>query len=261
MTEGGSPWNDPAVDVGFRAAYEPYVPQQARAVLVEDAPAPPDPDTSTAARTLAPAVTVVPAQPVRRAGRPPRAEQPGRLSPGRALAGAAVSVAGVALGIATLLWISDDPSQGPGPVVTAPVATEDEAVDPFATKPEGETAPVDPPAVVPTPVAPAPVAPPVAAPAPVAPSVVVPVTVLNNSRISGLADRGAAQFEAAGWPVAETGNYRGRIRATTVYYPAGLEASAREFAGRFPGVERVLPRPDNLPGSGLTVVLTRDFSS
>ena len=63
----------------------------------------------------------------------------------------------------------------------------------------------------------------------------------------------------AGWPVARTGNYRGRIRSTTVYYPAGLEASAREFASRFPSVQRVLPRPENLPGEGLTVVLTRDF--
>lgn len=186
----------------------------------------------------------------------PRAEQLGRLSPRRAVAGAAVSVAGVALGILTLLWVSDDPSQGPGPVAIGPVAAGDEVVEPVRDGPE-EAAPVDPPAVVEAPAPAAPVAPPVAEVAPVAPSVVVPVTVLNNSRIAGLAERGAAQFEAAGWPVAQTGNYRGRIRATTVYYPAGLEASAREFASRFPGVARVLPRPSNLPGSGLTVVLTR----
>ncbi|MCY7364352.1 MAG: LytR C-terminal domain-containing protein [Frankiaceae bacterium] len=254
MTEGGSPWNDPAGAVGFRAAYEPYVPRPKRSVpgeepvqepvaeVVEDVPAAPN--------------AVVP--PATRAGRP-RAEQPGHLPPSRALAGAAVAVAGVALGIVTLLWLSDDPSQGPGPVVIDPVSAGAQMVDPFAARQEGETAPVDPPAVVEAPAAP--VAPPVAEPAPVAPSVVVPVTVLNNSRITGLADRGAQQFEAAGWPVAETGNHRGRIRATTVYYPAGLEASAREFASRFPGVERVLPRPENLPGSGLTAVLTRDFSS
>lgn len=246
MTEGGSPWNDPAVDVGFRAAYEPYVPRQERSVLLEE-PAPEGERTAVVAAPLPDA-------------RRPRAEQPGRLSPGRALAGAAVSVAGVGLGILTLLWISDDPAQSPGPAVAEPLAVAEEPVDPFATQPEGEAAPVDPPAAVATP-APAPAVPPAAEPQPFAPSVVVPVTVLNNSRISGLADRGARQFEAAGWPVAETGNYRGRIRTTTVYYPAGLEASAREFAARFPGVLRLLPRPDNLPGSGLTVVLTRDFSS
>ncbi len=221
MTEGDSPLHDPAVAVGFRAADEPYLPS------------------------------------------PERSEQPGRLAPSRALAGAAVSVAGVALGIVTLLWISGDPSQGTGtgPVVV-PVSAGVEVADPLATRQEGETAPIDPPAAVEAPAAP--VAPPavVQAPAaPVAPSVVVPVTVLNNSRITGLADRGAQQFEAAGWPVAVTGNFRGRIRSTTVYYPAGLEAAAREFASRFPGVQRLLPRPENLPGSGLTVVLTRDFSS
>jgi len=257
VTEGGSPWNDPAVDVGFRAAYEPYVPRQERSVLVEE------PVQEPVAEPVedAPVTQTAVVPPATRDVRRPRAEQPARLPPGRALAGAAVSVAGVALGIVTLLWISDDPSQGPGPVVIDPVAAGEEAVDPFASKPEGETAPVDPPPVVEAPAPAAPVAPPVAEPAPVAPSVVVPVTVLNNSRITGLADRGAAQFAAAGWPVAQTGNYRGRIRATTVYFPAGLEASAREFASRFPGVERVLPRPENLPGSGLTVVLTRDFSS
>ena len=227
MTEGGSPWNDPVVSVGFRAAYEPYVPQQPHAVQVADAPE-------------------------RQAASVPCAEQPGRLSPRRALAGAAVSVAGVALGLVTLLWITHDPSPGPGPVVVDPVAAGQQMVDPLATEPAGATA---------TPAPAVPVAPPVAEPAPVSPSVVVPVTVLNNSRITGLADRSAAQFEAGGWPVAGTGNYRGRIRATTVYYPAGIEAAAREFAGRFAGVERVLPRPANLPGSGLTVVLTRDFSS
>jgi hypothetical protein len=46
---------------------------------------------------------------------------------------------------------------------------------------------------------------------------------------------------------------------TTVYHPPGQEAAAREFAARFPGVVRVLPRTETLPGSGLTVVLTRDF--
>lgn len=255
MTEGGSPWNDPAVDVGFRAAYEPYVPRQERSVLVGEQVPERVADGSAAQTAFVPPAT--------REVRRPRDEQPDRVSPRRALAGAALSVAGVALGIVTLLWISDDPSQGPGPVVVDPVAAGAEVVDPFASKPEGESAQVDPPQVVEVPAPAAPVGPPVAEPQPqpVAPSVVVPVTVLNNSRIAGLADRGAARFEAAGWPVAETGNYRGRIRATTVYYPAGLEASAREFASRFPGVARLLPRPSNLPASGLTVVLTRDFSS
>ncbi len=249
MTEGRSPWDDPTVAAGFQAAYEPQLPRQGGSLAVEDAPAP---------RPAVPRATdVLPL---------PRGASPGRLAPTRALAGAAVSVAGVALGITTLLWVTDGPSPDPGQVVAAPVS-DDEPVDPLAGSSEREAATVDPPAVVApatppaAPPAPAPVPAPVVEPVPTAPSVVVPVTVLNNSRITGLADRGATRFTAEGWPVAETGNYRGRIRATTVYYPAGLEASAQAFAARFPGVERVLPRPDNLPGSGLTVVLTRDFAS
>lgn len=193
------------------------------------------------------------ARPVTRTGRRARAPQPPRLSPARAVAGAAVSVAGVLLGIGTLLWISDDPTAGPGPVVDTPPA----ATDSFATVPEAEEAPVDPPAVeVPSPAAPvAPAAPPAAeAPA------LIPVTVLNNSRYTGLADRAAAEFRAGGWPVRETGNFRGRIPSTTIYYEAGQEAMAREFARRFDAVVRVRPRFDTLPARGLVVVVTRDYA-
>lgn len=212
----------------------------------------------------APQVDAVPVQPgpddlaeprpLTRTGRPARAARPGRLSPGRALAGAAVSVSGVLLGIGTLLWISDDPSQGPGPVVQAPPPASQ-----FATAPEAEEAPDDPPA--PSVVA-APVAPPAAAStAPAAPSVVIPVTVLNNSRRDGLADIAAARFRAGGWPVKATGNFRGRIPVTTVYYEEGQEASARELARRFDGIARVRPRFATLPARGLVVVVTREYAA
>ncbi|MCW2667810.1 MAG: hypothetical protein JWN57_2772, partial [Frankiales bacterium] len=86
------------------------------------------------------------------------------------------------------------------------------------------------------------------------------VTVLNNSTVEGLADRAAARFARAGWPVRLVGNFRGRLRATTVYYEPGQRAAAQRFARTFRGVPRVLPRPANIPGPrGLTVVLTRDF--
>jgi hypothetical protein len=87
------------------------------------------------------------------------------------------------------------------------------------------------------------------------------VTVLNNSRRSGLAATAAARFRAGGWPVPTTGNYRGRIEQTTVYYAAGQEASARRFAAQF-HVPRVLPRSalPGLPSQGMTVVLTRDYT-
>jgi hypothetical protein len=199
----------------------------------------------------------------------PPATSPPRLSPARALAGAVVSVAGVLLGVGTLLWVTDDPSTGPGPTVRvepAPLAQD----PPLET--ESEPAPLPSallhPSVVvsasavPAPVVPAPVVPaPVAPPPPPPPSLIVPITVLNNSEETGLAERAAARFDRGGWPIALTGNFRGQIPITTVYYDPGLEASARAFAADFRGIARVRPRFATLPARGVVVVLTREFSA
>ena len=194
-------------------------------------------------------------------GRRVRAPELGRLAPRRALTGAAVSVAGVCLGLGTLLLVTSDPSQGPGPVVSGPL--------PLASAPaETETAPVDPPslalpapapaAVLPTATPTAPGPPPSAA-QPV--SVVVPITVLNNSNRTGLADRAATRFRRGGWPIRLTGNFTGQIPVTTVYYDAGFEAAARAFADDFEGIARVRPRFETLPARGVVVVLTREFAA
>jgi hypothetical protein len=93
-----------------------------------------------------------------------------------------------------------------------------------------------------------------AAPAPVLPALLV----LNNSRIGDLADRVAAEARAVGWPVGGVGSLRGRIRATTVYYDPGMADAARQLQARLPAIQRLLPRPDWLPGSApLTLVVTR----
>jgi hypothetical protein len=93
-----------------------------------------------------------------------------------------------------------------------------------------------------------------AAPAPVLPALLV----LNNSRIVDLADRVAAEARAVGWPVGGVGSLRGRIRATTVYYDPGMADAARQLQARLPAIQRLLPRPDWLPGSApLTLVVTR----
>ena len=178
------------------------------------------------------------------------APEPGRLSPGRAVAGAAVSVAGVCLGIGALLWVTADPSQGPGPALVRPASA-------VASAPvENEVRPVDPPA--PLLVSPPP---PSAAASPDAShrSVVVPIVVLNNSNLTGLADRAARRFQSGGWPVRLTGNFRGQIPVTTVYYDPGFEPSARAFAADFAGIVRVRPRFASLPARGVVVVLTREF--
>ena len=89
----------------------------------------------------------------------------------------------------------------------------------------------------------------------------LPVTVLNNSRISHLAARVAADLAARGWPVRKTGNFTGRIRSTTVYYDKGQRAAAQRLAHEFSQIRRVEPRFAGLPGRGLTLVVTRDWSS
>lgn len=87
-----------------------------------------------------------------------------------------------------------------------------------------------------------------------------PLTVLNNSRIRGLADRATGDFHAGGWPIRYVGNFTGRVVDTTVYYGPGQLAVAEQLARQFPAIARVLPRFDGLPGQGLTVVVTRHYT-
>lgn len=84
----------------------------------------------------------------------------------------------------------------------------------------------------------------------------------NNSTITGLADRAADHFRAAGWPVTEVGNYSsGIIPTSTVYYRPGTdeESSARRLGDEF-GL-RVEPRFAGLQQAspGLIVIVTRDY--
>lgn len=87
----------------------------------------------------------------------------------------------------------------------------------------------------------------------------LPVTVLNNSRRTGLAHRAAAQVAGGGWPIRQIGNFTGRIAVSTVYYAPGQKQVAGALAHQFSAVQRVLPRFHGLPGSGLTLVVTREW--
>ena len=291
--------NDPAVDAGFAAAYREDQRQDDAVTELDDLAA--AADAAVVSSRAEGASTVIPAQPgpspaggaaapaaddadaavpgvgaaavtplVRprlRPGRPVHSPGSDHRPPVRAVAGAAVAVGGVLLGIGSLLWVTDEPTRRNIASTAAPVSVASAPTAPVVP-PEVETAPAAPAPVAPAPVAPAPVA-----PAPVAPeaapagqpevlsSPVVPVTVLNNSDRDGLADRAAVRFERGGWPVQATGNFRGRIPVTTVYYDRGLEASARAFADTFPGVVRVRPRFETLPARGVVVVLTREYST
>ena len=86
------------------------------------------------------------------------------------------------------------------------------------------------------------------------------VTVLNNSRITGLAKKAAGDFAAGGWPIAGTGNLSGRLARTTVYYAPGHRPAAEALRRQFPAITDMAPRYQGLPGSSpLTVVVTRDY--
>ncbi len=174
--------------------------------------------------------------------RPPRRVQPGPpVLVVRAIAGAALSVCAVALGIVGLHWTAGAPERVAAVAETAAAAlAPSPSPSPVAAVPRAAAPPA-----LPTPT--------------VAPPARLPVTVLNNSRIPRLAALGAERFSAGGWPVAAVGNFRGRIPVTTVYYDPGLETAAREFAGAFSGIVRVRPRFEGLPARGVVVVLTREF--
>lgn len=86
------------------------------------------------------------------------------------------------------------------------------------------------------------------------------VTVLNNSRVTGLAAKAARDFANGGWRIAGTGNLSGRLPRTTVYFSPGQEAQAEALRRQFPAIQDVAPRYAGLPGEGgLTVVVTRDY--
>jgi len=227
------------------------------------------PATSTTMPTTTTATAydgALPRPPRRRGAAPPEG------GPLRAVAGAGVAVVGVLLGVGALLWMSEDPQSGnpvvaavpapadvaPGgaPPVPGPLATPPPRVSPAAPAPPAPPTPQAPPVAVPG--TPRPVAVP-ATPRPAAPAPGPPLTVLNNSRYHDLAERAAARFRGGGWPVAVTGQFTGRLRASTVYYSPGQQAVAQRLAARF-GLPRVLPRFAGLPGQGLTVVVTRDYA-
>jgi hypothetical protein len=83
------------------------------------------------------------------------------------------------------------------------------------------------------------------------------VEVYNNSGISGLAGRVASRASGAGWQVVGSDNWYGTIPASTVYYPARLQAQAK-LLGRDLGVGRLKPAIAPMRLDRLTVILTAD---
>jgi hypothetical protein len=83
----------------------------------------------------------------------------------------------------------------------------------------------------------------------------VVVEVFNNSTVSGLAGRVAAQTAHLGWQVVGSDNWYGTIPATTVYYPPRLAKAGHQLALDL-GIHRTMPAVSPMRLDRLTVILT-----
>jgi LytR cell envelope-related transcriptional attenuator len=171
---------------------------------------------------------------------------------GRAVLSSALSVLAVVGLVVALLAVfghaaSTDDAGAAGPVATPTLGRAD-------------AAPV-PPARPAAPKAPANTGKP-AEPADPQTSAAVPnigVVVMNQSERRGLAAKVASDLEAAGWRVADTGNWLGAVPETTVYYPSGLAAVAKKLAAALDGVDRIRLRQANMAQDKLTVILHSSY--
>lgn len=86
------------------------------------------------------------------------------------------------------------------------------------------------------------------------------VVVFNNTTIAGLAGRVGETVKDAGWKVAAADNWYGTVPATTVYYPAGKKAAARQLALDL-GVARIKPAEtdSDMSSANLTLILTGEL--
>jgi LytR cell envelope-related transcriptional attenuator len=92
----------------------------------------------------------------------------------------------------------------------------------------------------------------------------IPLVVLNNSTVTGLAQRAAQQFEAGGWTVTHYDNLQNDIISTCAYYDPSVphaRAAAKALQRQFPGIDRVKPKFAELPAGPVVVVLTGDYST
>jgi hypothetical protein len=167
----------------------------------------------------------------------------------------ATAVVVVVVVILLLVWINGKPAgKGPGAgVITAPTPR---SVVPSLNASGGSPAPV-------TSGSPAAVVPPASSPhhRPSALTARAPVTVLNNSRITGLAASVASELRAKRWNVIAVGNLQHLTPETTLYYPPGERAAARHLAHDFGQIQRIVPNSaGGFDTAHLTLVVTRNWS-
>jgi LytR cell envelope-related transcriptional attenuator len=82
-----------------------------------------------------------------------------------------------------------------------------------------------------------------------------PVSVFNNSSVSGLAGRVAAETSHLGWQVVGSDNWYGTIPTSTVYYPPQLAKAGHQLALDL-GIHRTMPSVAPMRLDRLTLILT-----
>ena len=135
--------------------------------------------------------------------------------------------------------VSSEPSAPPSVEPSAPVSVEPSG-QPTSAPTSGPTAPPSAPASIPVTERPA-------------------VEVYNNTPRKGLAEDVSIRARQAGWIVTGRDNWHGKIVASTVYFPAGMQAEANQLAKDL-GIGRTKDALDNMKKDRLTVILTTDYA-
>ncbi|TCO58077.1 LytR C-terminal domain-containing protein [Actinocrispum wychmicini] len=200
-------------------------------------------------------------------------EGAGPTRPGRLAGLALLAVAAIALVVGLISVFggggSDQPTNNTAGTPAAGTPSQEPPSSPgspppsSATPPSSETPPSSPPpsSSSSTPSSEAPPSP----PPDTTPGHVQPVQVLNNSKITGLADRAATDFRNRGWNVTAVDNLsetQAKVPFTTVYYRPGTaeEAEARDLANQFGlHVDRRIEGLRNF-GPGLIVVVAKEYN-
>jgi hypothetical protein len=172
------------------------------------------------------------------------------------------AVAVVVVVILLLIWINgSSPGKNPGPGVvsgsTPPVVVIPTPTTSASTRPSVRASPSTRPKPVSSVVSTHPVR---QGPGRQA---MAPVQVLNNSRITGLAARAAAEVHAKGWRIEAVGNLQGLVPETTVYYAPGERSAAVHLKHEFASIARIEPAAAGhitTHGHDLTLVVTRDWT-
>ncbi|MBW8764856.1 MAG: LytR C-terminal domain-containing protein, partial [Geodermatophilales bacterium] len=159
-----------------------------------------------------------------------------------------VAMTVVALGVLGVYSFISPDTKDAAPQTPAAPTTAQSAAAPSQPLPALQTEPV---AVEPT----------VAAP------VRVPVSVLNATRITGLAAKISGAVVASGWESPGVGTYQGPdVAASTVFFTAGDEnqrLAALQLMDRFPQLQGTTPRffevPADVPAPGLVIVAAGDW--